>query len=86
MKHLRIYEELEEDRVVVGDYIVLLYPDRTDIDYGFVAGGLYKVISKFTNNDYPYKIMSSNYIDTNVKRHQFRKASDEEVAMFKYNL
>ena len=85
MKYLRIYEEMEE--LKPGDYIVLLYPEGMDKERGFIKGGVYIIHSIFKHwkDIYSYNIRSFGS-EVNLKRSQFRKASDEEVAMFKYNL
>ena len=83
MKHLRLYEELED--IILGDYIVLLYPDSSDLAFGFKRGEMYKINFIFKSGESPYQV-KNNGLTTSLSRYQFRKATAEDIAMNKYNI
>ena len=87
MKHLKMYEERKYS-YNEGDYIVLLKADDEDIEYGFNVGEIYPIVQRLTirTHVWPYKLENSNGETTHVKKSQIRLATDEEVAMHKYNL
>ena len=84
MKHLRLYEARKYS-YKVGDYIVLLEPDGSDINDGFIEGGIYKITLIDSGEFFKYRVENSHEY-TLLSKNQFRKATDEEVAMVKYNL
>ena len=44
MKYIKLFEELDD--LKIGDYIVLLHPDKEDLDHGFREGEIYEIITR----------------------------------------
>lgn len=88
MKYLaqfELYQKNPEEDINIGDYIVLLKADVEDITKGFKNDEIYKITSINVNLEYPYKIRNP-FSYTILKKEQFRKATQEEEAVLKYNL
>jgi hypothetical protein len=87
MRYLKRYENgfIEEDidKLEIGDYVVTLYKiGLHDEDNNFPIGGVYEVLFDDGTN-VPYKItnLQGNYAW--ASRGKLRKATDEEIKLYK---
>lgn len=83
MKRLKLFEDFDES-LKVGDYIVLLHPDFSDLDMGFKKDEIYEIIN-IDKSKVPYKLANETKF-TWVTLDQVRKASSEEINANKYNI
>lgn len=90
MKHIRIFENYDQEYLNVGDYVELL-KDSTESIFHYVKKGDKCIILEAEDYDYffPYRIKKIGDDDDNsfwVKLKDVRKLSDLEISEIKYNL
>lgn len=86
---MRYINKFSENKIGVGDYVVLLYCDHMDVKSGFFANHIYKVADKMYD-DFPYKLeklqSDDEYDYCWVRWDQIRLAEPHEIDALKYNL